>query len=267
MLTSLRQRLPDPRPAEQGPVHAADDRRRTGSARSSPYRASTSTPSPPCATRPEQGGVLGFLQLFSGGALTQFAVFALGIMPYITSSIIMQILTVVIPKLEQWQQQGAVGQRKITQWTRYVTVAIAIMQSTGLVFLFHNGGGGFFARRPPNLDLVPELHHSPGAAHRPHPDGRHRPAHVDGRAHHPAGHRQRHVDPDLRLGRQLVPVDGRPGAGRGRQRRAGPAHRPLPGAAGRHRLRRAGPAPHPGPVRQAGGRAGACTAARAPTSR
>ena len=65
----------------------------------------------------ENGGVLGFLQLFSGGAITQFAVFALGIMPYITASIIMQILAVVIPKLEQWQQQGAVGQRKITQWT------------------------------------------------------------------------------------------------------------------------------------------------------
>ncbi len=67
------------------------------------------------------GGVLGFLNLFSGGALTQFAVFALGIMPYITSSIIMQILGVVIPKLEEWQNQGAVGQRKITQWTRYLT--------------------------------------------------------------------------------------------------------------------------------------------------
>ncbi|HYF47264.1 MAG TPA: preprotein translocase subunit SecY, partial [Acidimicrobiales bacterium] len=77
--------------------------------------------------------------------------------PYITSSIIMQILTVVIPKLEQWQQQGAVGQRKITQWTRYVTVGIAIMQSTGLVFLFHNGGGGFFANVSTNLDLVPEF--------------------------------------------------------------------------------------------------------------
>ena len=72
----------------------------------------------------------------------QFALFALGIMPYITSSIIMQILTVVIPRLEQWQQQGAVGQRKITQWTRYLTVAIALLQSTGLAFLFHNGGGG-----------------------------------------------------------------------------------------------------------------------------
>jgi len=105
----------------------------------------------------EEGGALGFLQLFSGGALTQFAVFALGIMPYITASIIMQILTVVIPKLEQWQAQGAVGQRKITQWTRYVTVGIAIMQSTGLVFLFHNGGGGFFASVSTNLDLVPNF--------------------------------------------------------------------------------------------------------------
>ena len=95
----------------------------------------------------EQGGVLGFLQLFSGGALTQFAVFALGIMPYITASIIMQILAVVIPKLEQWQQQGAVGQRKITQWTRYLTIAIAVMQATGLTFLFHNGGGGFGGRQ------------------------------------------------------------------------------------------------------------------------
>ncbi len=99
-----------------------------------------------------QGGILGFMQLFSGGALTQFAVFALGIMPYITSSIIMQILGVVIPKIEQWQQQGAVGQRKITQWTRYLTVTIAIVQSTSFAFLFHNGGivGG-------DLDLLPKF--------------------------------------------------------------------------------------------------------------
>jgi preprotein translocase subunit SecY len=101
----------------------------------------------------ENGGVLGFLRLFSGGAITQFAVFALGIMPYITASIIMQILAVVIPKLEQWQQQGAVGQRKITQWTRYLTIAIAIMQSTGLTFLFHNGGYGQAGGNPTNLDL------------------------------------------------------------------------------------------------------------------
>jgi preprotein translocase subunit SecY len=104
----------------------------------------------------DQGGVLAFLQLFSGGALTQFAIFALGIMPYITSSIIMQVLAVVIPRLEQWQEQGAVGQRKITQWTRYLTVGIAVLQSTGLVFLFHNGGGGL-AGGGSNIDLVPNV--------------------------------------------------------------------------------------------------------------
>jgi preprotein translocase subunit SecY len=98
-------------------------------------------------------GVLGYMQLFSGGAITQFAVFALGIMPYITASIIMQILAVVIPKLEEWQDQGAVGQRKITQWTRYLTVLIAVMQSTGLAYLLHNGGGGFSNSNTTGLDL------------------------------------------------------------------------------------------------------------------
>jgi preprotein translocase subunit SecY len=104
------------------------------------------------------GGVLGFLNLFSGGALTQFAVFALGIMPYITSSIIMQILGVVIPKLEEWQNQGAVGQRKITQWTRYMTIAIALLQATALTFLFGRGGGrSFFGRNVPNIVLLPDF--------------------------------------------------------------------------------------------------------------
>jgi len=98
-----------------------------------------------------QGGILAYIQLFSGGALTQFAIFALGIMPYITSSIIMQILGVVIPKVEQWQQQGAVGQRKITQWTRYLTIAIAVVQSTSFAFLFHNGGLGV------TVDLLPRF--------------------------------------------------------------------------------------------------------------
>ncbi|MGV3758944.1 MAG: preprotein translocase subunit SecY [Actinomycetota bacterium] len=104
-------------------------------------------------------GVVGFLQLFSGGALTQFAVFALGIMPYITASIIMQILTVVIPKLEEWQKMGAVGQRKITQWTRYLAVAIAMLQSTGLAFLFHNGGGGLLGGggNTTGLDVLPNF--------------------------------------------------------------------------------------------------------------
>ncbi len=103
--------------------------------------------------RADQGGVLSFLQAFSGGAITQFAVFALGIMPYITASIIMQILAVVIPKLEEWQEQGAVGQRKITQWTRYLGVAIALLQGTGITYLFHTGGGGFGSRGGVGFDL------------------------------------------------------------------------------------------------------------------
>ncbi|MEY2762699.1 MAG: preprotein translocase SecY subunit [Actinomycetota bacterium] len=89
-------------------------------------------------------GALGFLNLFSGGAFGSFSIFALGIMPYITSSIIMQVLGVVIPKLEQWQQEGAVGQRKITQWTRYVAIAIALLQAAGLTFIFGQGRGSAF---------------------------------------------------------------------------------------------------------------------------
>jgi preprotein translocase subunit SecY len=105
----------------------------------------------------DTGGILAFLKLFSGGALTNFAIFALGIMPYITASIIMQILGVVIPKLEEWQNQGAVGQRKITQWTRYVTIGIAVLQSTGLAYLFHNGGGGLRGGNDVGIDLVPNF--------------------------------------------------------------------------------------------------------------
>ena len=101
----------------------------------------------------KSSGVLGFLNLFSGGALTRMAVFGLGIMPYITSSIIIQLLATVIPKLEQWRDQGAVGQKKLTQTTRYLTVALALMQSTGLVYLFHKGGGGLFGSNQ-SVDLI-----------------------------------------------------------------------------------------------------------------
>ncbi len=85
------------------------------------------------------GGFLDLLNLFSGGGIARFSVFSLGIMPYITSSIIIQLMTVVIPKLQQWQDQGEGGTKKINQTTRYVTVALAFLQSTGLVFLFHSG--------------------------------------------------------------------------------------------------------------------------------
>ena len=99
-------------------------------------------------------GALGFLNLFSGGAFASFAVFALGIMPYITASIIMQVLGVVIPKFEQWQQQGAVGQRKLTQATRYLAIAIALLQASGLTYIFGTGRGQAFFGNAGNIPNV-----------------------------------------------------------------------------------------------------------------
>jgi len=95
-------------------------------------------------------GFVGLLNLFSGGALTRLSVFALGIMPYITASIILQLLAVVIPKLQALQEEGESGRKVITQWTRYLTVVLALLQSTGFSFLFHSGQltGG--------IDLIPD---------------------------------------------------------------------------------------------------------------
>ncbi|HWW66867.1 MAG TPA: preprotein translocase subunit SecY [Solirubrobacterales bacterium] len=84
--------------------------------------------------------ILGFLNLFSGGSLSRLSLFALGIMPYITASIILQLLTVVVPSLEKLSKEGEVGQQKITQYTRYLTVGLAFGQSLGYVFLFRSLG-------------------------------------------------------------------------------------------------------------------------------
>jgi preprotein translocase subunit SecY len=84
--------------------------------------------------------ILGFLNLFSGGSLSRLSLFALGIMPYITASIILQLLTVVVPSLEKLQKEGEVGQQKITQYTRYLTVGLAFGQSFGYVLLFRSFG-------------------------------------------------------------------------------------------------------------------------------
>ena len=86
--------------------------------------------------------VLGFLNLFSGGSLQRFAVFALGIMPYITASIILQLLQVVVPSLEKLRKEGEVGQQKITQYTRYLTVGLAFAQSIGFVFVMRSQATG-----------------------------------------------------------------------------------------------------------------------------
>jgi len=113
------------------------------------YRLGATLPSPgvsfsnvqKCIDFAKQGdnGVFTLLNLFSGGALLQLSVFALGIMPYITSSIILQLLTVVIPRLEQLRKEGQSGQAKITQYTRYLTLGLAILQSSAFVALARSG--------------------------------------------------------------------------------------------------------------------------------
>jgi preprotein translocase subunit SecY len=91
-----------------------------------------------------EGGFFSILNFFSGGAFEQLSIFALGIMPYVSSSIILQLLTVVIPRLEALQKEGEMGRRKITQYTRYLTVVLAAMQSYGIAQMleaYHNGAG------------------------------------------------------------------------------------------------------------------------------
>src|SRR6201991_3861340 len=87
----------------------------------------------------ESSSVYSLINLFSGGALLQLSIFALGIMPYITASIIIQLLTVVIPRFEQLKKEGQSGQNKLTQYTRYLTIALAILQATGIVALADPG--------------------------------------------------------------------------------------------------------------------------------
>ncbi|MFC4335725.1 preprotein translocase subunit SecY [Salininema proteolyticum] len=115
------------------------------------YRLGAQTPSPgidyatvqqcvaPLQNGDADGNIFGVLNLFTGGALLQLSVFALGVMPYITASIIMQLLTVVIPRLEQLRKEGQPGQAKITQYTRYLTIGLAALQASGYIALARNG--------------------------------------------------------------------------------------------------------------------------------
>ena len=93
-----------------------------------------------CLAQVETGGLFGLINLFSGGALLQLSVFALGIMPYITASIIVQLLTVVIPRFEALKKEGQSGTAKLTQYTRYLTIGLAILQSSGLIAVARTPG-------------------------------------------------------------------------------------------------------------------------------
>ena len=120
------------------------------------------------------GGVYNLINVFSGGALLQLTIFALGIMPYITASIILQLLVVVIPRLEALKKEGQAGQTKITQYTRYLTLGLALLQATGIVALARSGN--LLAGLQPAAAL--RQRHPDVPDHGDHHDRRHRGDHV-----------------------------------------------------------------------------------------
>ena len=157
------------------------------------------------ANASDQRDVYSLVNLFSGGALLRLSVFALGIMPYITASIIVQLLVVVIPRFEQLKKEGQSGQQKLTQYTRYLTIALGVLQSTGIIALARSGQ--LFPSCPSTIIPSDSVWTTVVAGH--HADRRHRRHHVAGRAAHREGDRQRHVRADLHLDRRPHPRRGR----------------------------------------------------------
>ena len=155
-----------------------------------------------CLKQVEGNQLYGLINLFSGGALLQLAIFALGIMPYITASIIIQLLTVVIPRLEALKKEGQAGTPKITQYTRYLTIGLAILQSATIVSLARTPGRLI---QGCNLDLLRDNSATTDPDDGHHDDGRHRGHHVARRAHHVARRRQRNVAAHLHPDRCGLP--------------------------------------------------------------
>ncbi len=143
----------------------------------------------------QAGTILGIFNMFSGGALERFSIFAMNVMPYISASIIIQMMTVVVPSCRRIKKEGESGRRKITQYTRYGTVMLAVFQSFGAAVALQNGG----------------MVINPGPAVPVHGDGdddhRHHVPDVARRADHRARHRQRHLD-DHHGGHRGGPADG-----------------------------------------------------------
>ncbi|MBK5292202.1 MAG: preprotein translocase subunit SecY, partial [Acidobacteriia bacterium] len=111
-----------------------------------------------------QGTFFGFIDMFSGGMFRRLTVFALGIMPYITASIILQLMTVVVPALEKLSKEGELGRRKITQWTRYLTVGLAIMQSMAIATALQSSEGGFVSNPGIGFTLMTMISLTTGTA-------------------------------------------------------------------------------------------------------
>ena len=147
------------------------------------------------AFQQQSSGILGMFNMFSGGAVERMAIFALGIMPYISASIILQLMTAVVPQLEQLKKEGEAGRKVINQYTRYLTVVLAVFQSYGIAVGLE-GSAGIVDRS----GLVLPLHR------RRHADRRHDVPDVARRADHRARHRQRHLAHHLRRHRREHPA-------------------------------------------------------------
>ena len=180
------------------------------------YRLGASIPTPNTNTKAinnciksaangSNANIYSLINLFSGGALLRLSVFALGIMPYITASIIIQLLVVVIPRFEQLKKEGQSGQQKLTQYSRYLTIGLAILQSTGFIALARSG------QLFPSCNASAILYHhdiftlsTMVIMH----DRRHRRHHVARRADHRPRRRQRHERADVHLDRGAHPERG-----------------------------------------------------------
>ena len=197
-------------------------------------------------------GILGMFDMFTGGALRRMTVFALNIMPYISASIIIQLMTAAMPSLEALKKEGEQGRIKLNQYTRYLTVVIAMFQSYGIAIGLESMHGSFGAAVVhPGVFFQFSMRHHPGRRHHV-PD-------VGGRADHRPRRRQRH-QPDHHGGDRRQPALGHGlAAGTGPHRRAVGVLHPGLLRAGRgggrlHRVHRAGAAPGSGAVSQAPGR-------------
>ena len=195
------QHLQHPRPPEAGHLHPAPAGRSTGSAGRSRIPGISSAALAEF-WQAQKGTILGFVDLFSGQYMSRMTIFALGIMPYISSSIILQLLTVVWPYLERLSKEGELGRKKITQYTRYGTIVICVIQAWGIALFLQKPD------QPRRGADRPQPGHRLPAPDRPDPDHGDGLRHVAGRADLGAGHRQRHLADHLRRHRR--PVPGRP---------------------------------------------------------
>ena len=198
------------------------------------------------------GGILGMFDMFTGGALRRMTVFALNIMPYISASIIIQLMTAAVPTLEALKKEGEAGRKKLNQYTRYLTVFIAMFQSYGIAVGLESMRGSFGAAViDPGLVLPLLL--------RDHAGRRHHVPDVDRRADHRARRRQRHLaDHHVRHRRQPAERAGLAARSRPHRRAVAVLHRGLHGAGGvrhrLHRVHRTRAAAHRDPVPEAPGR-------------